>query len=304
MYIDTKIRLPIHKLDYQYTNFALGEKMRKLLPGVILAASLTCTTIGATTSFANTEALTDTTITNNEIINIKDEKLLACINKHLDPSKDPIAPITVEESKTIKELNCYNLGIEYVDGLEHFINLESLNLNLNKISNISSLGTSTNYLNHNKINKSNNIKSLQNLFYLYLDSNQIEDINSIAELTNLKFLSLANNKVKNISMLKTLSNNENLEHFYIDQQKIVLPDLIVGEEQRSPVTNLSGDPQAINTNIIEDNEKLSCTFGRLVNCLIWKFNQENTLFFTWEDRSSEKITFSGQFQQKATLENK
>jgi len=122
-------------------------------------------------------------------------------------------------------------GITDLSGLEHCINLVSLDLHDNQISDISPLAGLTNMewldLSYNRISDVSPLAGLTNLKWLYLYSNQISNISPLANLTKLLYLYLHSNQISNIS---PLANLPNLTRLFIFSNQI---------SDISPLTNLT-----------------------------------------------------------------
>jgi preprotein translocase subunit YajC len=95
-------------------------------------------------------------------------------------------------------------------GMEHCINLVSLDLHNNRISDISPLAGLTKLewldLSYNRISNISPLAGLTSLKWLYLYNNLISNISPVANLTNLKYLFLQTNQISNISPLANLTN--------------------------------------------------------------------------------------------------
>lgn len=97
----------------------------------------------------------------------------------------------------LMELRCINFGlpengISSAEGLQYAINLQSLDLRLNKISDVSP------------------ISGLTNLRYLSLSRNRVSDLSGLSGLINLEHLDLHGNGIMDISPLSGLVNMETL----------------------------------------------------------------------------------------------
>gem|GEM_PF-848196 len=101
-------------------------------------------------------------------------------------------------------------SITDLTGLEHCINLVSLDLRDNQISDISPLAGLTSLewldLSYNRISDVSPLAGHTNLKWLYLYNNQIGNISPLANLTNLLYLYLHSNQISNISPLANLTN--------------------------------------------------------------------------------------------------
>jgi internalin A len=130
-------------------------------------------------------------------------------------------------------------------------NLTELNLNWNKITDITPLSALTNLtylnLNYNQITDITGLSALTNLTYLSLSSIQITDITGLSALTNLKYLNLSANQITDITGLSALTN---LTELYLSENQITditglsaltnLTDLNLYQNEITDITGLSG----------------------------------------------------------------
>ena len=147
-------------------------------------------------------------IKEREIIDIKDINLKRAINDQLK-KKNLDADISKSELESLKRLNVYESNISNLDGLQYCINLISLHLEGDKISDISPISKLTKltylYLNGDIISDISPIANLTNLVTLCLNRNQISDISPIANLKNLVKLSLSQNQISDINPIVNLT---------------------------------------------------------------------------------------------------
>jgi Leucine-rich repeat (LRR) protein len=99
---------------------------------------------------------------------IPDTALGDCVRQHIEDGKITAAP-------QLQVLNCSHAGIETVDGLAPFGNLQRLKLSGNRIRNISALGV------------------LDSLVELYLDDNRLLDSGILYGFERLRTLDLSGN---------------------------------------------------------------------------------------------------------------
>jgi Leucine-rich repeat (LRR) protein len=136
-----------------------------------------------------------------------DLKLEAALREAIDR---PAGPIYQSDLEGLASLYAAYKGITNIAGLEHCINLISLDLRGNQISGISLLAGLTKLewldLSYNLISDVSPLAGLSNLKRLYLYNNQIVDISPLANLTNLLVLYLQSNQISNISPLANLTN--------------------------------------------------------------------------------------------------
>ena len=96
-------------------------------------------------------------------------------------------------------------GIESLEGLQYAVNLKSLDLSENDISDLSPLA------------------GLENLTYLELDRNYISDLTPLGGLTGLVHLNLYNNEITDITPLAPLKNLTWFDLHYANRGKAHLP---------------------------------------------------------------------------------
>ena len=122
----------------------------------------------------------------------------------------PTGRIYESDLEGLTSLSATDRGIINLTGLEHCINLISLDLHDNEISDISPLAGLTKLewldLSHNQISSISLLAGLTNLKWLYLYSNQINNISPLGSLTKLIYLFLHTNQISNISPLVSLTN--------------------------------------------------------------------------------------------------
>ena len=161
----------------------------------------------------------------NKVINIPDANLKQAIyealNKNINDS------ITKSELESIESLYAWDSEITNLQGLENCINLESLYLENNKISDIKpllSLDKITNLdISYNNITDISQIKSLSclnKLVSIGLSGCNIENLNDIIPMLNpekLSSLQLSDNNIINITELSKLTN---LEALYLEGNNI------------------------------------------------------------------------------------
>ena len=127
-----------------------------------------------------------------------------------------------ESARHTVEVLLEQAGTDDPEGAEQILSsMTELDLGLNKITDISVLGSLTNltalHLNSNKITDISVLGSLTNLTALELNSNQITDISVLGSLTNLTTLDLDRNRITDISFLASLTN---LTTLHLDSNRI------------------------------------------------------------------------------------
>ncbi|MCL2387106.1 MAG: leucine-rich repeat domain-containing protein [Defluviitaleaceae bacterium] len=117
-------------------------------------------------------------------------------------------------SLTELDLRLSELTDEDIVQLHYMVNLESLMLGGNEITDISSLADLTRLrtlgLWRNKIADISQLERLVNLNALYLDDNQITDISPLEGLINLTILTIHENEISDLSPLANLTRLEGL----------------------------------------------------------------------------------------------
>ena len=141
-------------------------------------------------------------------VTIPDSNLRAAIAAELGKASGD--PITTSDVAALRRLTARESNISNLTGLEHAINLTSLDLGRNSISDITSLSGLTKltslYLGRNSISNITSLSELINLTVLYLGWNLISDISTVSSLTNLTSLHLGNNLISDITSLSGLTN--------------------------------------------------------------------------------------------------
>ncbi|WP_406710959.1 HtaA domain-containing protein [Trueperella pyogenes] len=163
-------------------------------------------------------------------VRLPDPGLNKCIRSQFDVSSQ--LPITNKTLEGIQALNCQGLQIKSLEGLQHAINLDSVNFFRNEITDLSPLSEAkkltsvkldSNYLTNlnalkdmkgietlrasdNLLTDISAVKNMPKLYDLMLDHNRLSDITQLPEkgkLNNaLEVLSLAHNKISDLSRYK------------------------------------------------------------------------------------------------------
>ncbi|MDH4156584.1 MAG: leucine-rich repeat domain-containing protein [candidate division Zixibacteria bacterium] len=132
----------------------------------------------------------------DRVVDFPDAVLRAAIRRQI-PS--PTDDIMLSQVLRLEILNCAGLGIDSISGIDELVNLESLFLSYNNVSDLGPLA------------------ALKKLRTLYLDENLITDIGPLADLAVLRLLSLKNNQIVDISALAGLTN---IRYLYLDDNSI------------------------------------------------------------------------------------
>lgn len=197
---------------------------------IILRASLLICGILLNFAVVNIEAQT---------VVINDSNLKACIETELGTTN-----IDSLEMSNITRLDCRNMQINDLSGLEYAPNLQYLNLSGNQINDITVLSGLTNLsyvqlydnqindlsslskhqklrqllVDNNKITSLEPLKNVDSLMILSVNDNSISSLTPIASLTNLRELNIINN---NVRTLAPTSGLENLDTLRTENNKLV-----------------------------------------------------------------------------------
>ena len=137
---------------------------------------------------------------------LRDPLLQACVNQHLGYTDD--SRVSMDAAATLKNLDCIDLGITSIDGLQHYTGLETLSLWENEISDISALSTLSNLkwleVGANNIDDLSPVAKLQGLTRLGASSNNLTNIDAVANLDALQWLTLDDNRIANVSAISGL----------------------------------------------------------------------------------------------------
>ena len=205
-----------------------------------------------------------------QTVNIPDPNLRAAIAAELDKASGD--PITTSDMAALRSLTAREANISNLTGLEHAINLTSLDLGYNSISDITSLSGLTKltllFLWDNSISDITSLSELINLTELYLRGNFISDISAVSGLTNLRSLYLLDNSVSDISALGDLTQLTSLylgDNFISDISAVSgltnLRKLHLSDNSVSDISALGGLTQltslSLSNNFISDISAVS-----------------------------------------------
>ncbi len=146
-----------------------------------------------------------------EIVHFSDPQLEKAVRQALDRPTGLLAPADLAP---LRSLEAGRQNIKSLSGLEHALNLESLNLYQNKIENIAPLQGLIKLkalnLGNNQINDITPLQQLKALEELDLSHNRIKAIDTITNMTDLRFLHLEGNEIKALAPLAPLKALESL----------------------------------------------------------------------------------------------
>jgi hypothetical protein len=114
----------------------------------------------------------------------------------------------MEAAATLKHLDCIDLGIASIEGIQHYTSLETISLWENDIKDISALTKLTQLkwleLGANDIDSITPLRGLNELTRLGVSSNRLSNIDVIADLEGLQWLTLDDNQLSDVSALDEL----------------------------------------------------------------------------------------------------
>ncbi|WP_418750782.1 leucine-rich repeat domain-containing protein [Frisingicoccus sp.] len=149
-----------------------------------------------------------------DVIEFKDEKLLAALLEECDANSDGF--ITKEELGAATSLRLDSADITDISGLEYAVNVTRLTLVNNKnLADISALSNLTNlellHIGNTAISDISALSNLTNLKELVVGITSVSDISVIPNLKNLTYLDLGRTPVSDISALAGMTNLTHLE---------------------------------------------------------------------------------------------
>ncbi len=122
----------------------------------------------------------------------KDKNLEKAVRKFVIEKRDSDKPLNETDLSNLSTIQGNGMEITDLSGLEKCINLASLDLARNKISNLEP------------------IKGLTKIQFLNLAANKIEDVQPLSGIIALQYLELSGNQLKTIEPLKGLTNMASL----------------------------------------------------------------------------------------------
>lgn len=150
-----------------------------------------------------------------------DEKLRGVIQAILKQKQINKPSIEEADLKTIYFLEARGQDISSLQGLEKCINLASVDLSHNRITDLTPLAELKNIqtltLSDNQIENLEPLQKLTRLQYLQLDRNRISSLQGLSELENLRALYLAENQIEALSPLEKLTK---LRSLHLDGNRI------------------------------------------------------------------------------------
>jgi internalin A len=179
-------------------------------------------------------------------VDFPDPALEDAIRKRI---KKAYGPIFASDLALLGEVEMDSRGITNLSGLEYLINVHSLSLRGNFVSDLTPLSGLTSltelFLTRNRISSIEPLVKLVGLKELRLDQNNISNIESLAGLTGLEALRLSMNPVQDFWPLGALTELKSLTIYETEGlgEMIWLPSLTDLRDLRlswSPITNIQG----------------------------------------------------------------
>jgi len=125
-----------------------------------------------------------------------------------------VGEMTYDEASEIRELECKSAGIENIDTLRYFTNLEKLSLPDNKISDLSPVSGLTRLRKINaEVNQIADLSPLSEMTWLKevdLRDNYIQSVAPLENLVNLTMLDIRRNRVSDLSPLRNMTDMKEL----------------------------------------------------------------------------------------------
>ncbi|MCA9129349.1 MAG: leucine-rich repeat domain-containing protein [Planctomycetales bacterium] len=138
-----------------------------------------------------------------------DKALEAAVRKQVFEKRDNDQPLTADDVKRISVVKGKSMGIKNLQGLEHCVALEELDLEDNKIYDISAIAELKLLLSvtltDNNITDIKPLANLTRMQYLQLDDNQVIDISPLENISNMRSLYLGGNRIQDVSVLPKLT---------------------------------------------------------------------------------------------------
>lgn len=180
----------------------------------------------------------------SEFIEFPDERLEVAILEEMGKKEND--KISVAEAQKVQFLPLSNKGIQNLEGIQYFENVNHLQLGFNQLTDITPLHKLDNLnildlqgnqledispleglehlvslnLNGNNLGTLESLTNIHGLSYLYVNNNQIKDISPTAHLEKLDVFDYSGNQVSDISCL---TRYHELRYGDLTKQQIVLP---------------------------------------------------------------------------------
>lgn len=146
-------------------------------------------------------------VSGNELF--PDKGLEAAVRAQVYSKRNNEQPLTKDDVKRVSVVIGNGKEIKSLEGLEHCVAVEKIDLGNNKISDISQLSDLTLLLSinlsNNKIKDIKPLAKLERVQHLELENNKVSDLRPLKNITNMRSLYLSGNRIGDIGTLKRLS---------------------------------------------------------------------------------------------------
>lgn len=136
-------------------------------------------------------------------VEIPDAGLNECIREQYEVAQG--VPITNKVLEGMQALNCAAYNIGSLRGLEHAVNLTSVNFNSNNLFSLTPLRNSTKLVsvsvNTNKLTSLAGLENASQLVSLKAKNNQLNDVSAVKSLGHINSIDLTNNRISDLSQL-------------------------------------------------------------------------------------------------------
>ncbi|WP_461013479.1 HtaA domain-containing protein [Trueperella pyogenes] len=173
-------------------------------------------------------------------VRLPDKGLEKCIRQQFDVKSQ--LPITNTTLEGIQTLNCPALNIKSLEGLQHAINLDSVNFFRNAITDLSPLSEAKKLtsvrLDSNYLTDLNALKGMEKIYELRASNNLLTDVSAVKTMPKLSRLVLDHNRISDITQLP---KEDELEEGFIDEFSLAhnrISDLRRYKDAVTPAVNV------------------------------------------------------------------
>ncbi len=138
-----------------------------------------------------------------------DKGLEAAVRKEVFEKRYNDEPLTEDDVKNISRVHGKGLKIKSLEGLQHCVAVQEIDLEHNQIADLKPLADLTLLqsinLAGNQIESIEPLAELKRVQYLELTGNRVKNIRPLAKMSNMRSLYLSGNKIRKIGTLKELT---------------------------------------------------------------------------------------------------
>ena len=171
-------------------------------------------------------------------VRLPDKGLEKCIRQQFDVKSQ--LPITNTTLEGIQTLNCPALNIKSLEGLQHAINLDSVNFFRNAITDLSPLSEAKKLtsvkLDSNYLTDLNALKGMEKIYELRASNNLLTDVSAVKTMPKLSRLVLDHNRISDITQLPKELEEGSIDEFSLAHNKI--SDLTRYKDAVTPAVNV------------------------------------------------------------------